>query len=143
MVAKKEYIQGIFWQHRMGTDFSRAATELKNSGIQGVSYHVASGDTVYYGKDGETLLLPGGKKKQLIIASDKNLAYLSYALRTYQAGLTKYSTFCEQIASAGVNLWIADLSRMTISYFTASGYLLREECIPAFLPSDIGHTQKN
>lgn len=128
-----EQIQVIFSSARTGQDFSRIAIELKNAGVRGFSYHVASGNILCYDDGGETLTLPGSKTLDKPVAQQKNLALLSHALRTHRAGLTDFTTFRQQTAEAGVNLWVADLNRMTVSYFTSSGYLIREETISEIL----------
>ncbi len=132
-----EQIQAIFSSAHTGNDFPRIATELKNTGIRGFSYHIASGNTLCYDDEGETLTLSGSRKLDKAIAQQKNLARLSHSLREYRAGLTDFTTFSQQAAEAGVNLWVADLNRMTISYFTSSGYLIREETISEILNSSV------
>lgn len=130
MMPDTEYLQTIFSQARTGADFPRVATELISAGIRGFSYHVASGDIRCFDDEGEALSLSGSAALLRPVARNRNLAHLSAALRAHQSGRSDFAAFCQQAADAGVNLWVADLNRMTVSYFTYGGYLIREESIP-------------
>jgi uncharacterized protein YbcV (DUF1398 family) len=134
-----EQVQTIFNMSQSGLDYPGLITLLKEAGIRGYSYHIASGDTVCYDGEGDALSLRGHKTGHHVIAREKNMARLTHALLTHQAGLMGFDEFCQQAAGAGVNLWVADLTRMTVSYFSSGGELIHEENIPAASPISTQH----
>ncbi|TNV21331.1 DUF1398 domain-containing protein [Buttiauxella sp. B2] len=128
MLTTKQ-IQSFFDTIHTGKDFPYIAAKLKTIGINGYTYLVSSGDSAFYNKQDEIRFLPGrGIARNITPQADP--ARFSHILRTHQMGKIDFTLFSQQAADAGINLWVVDLIRMNVSYFSLNGYLLHEETIP-------------
>ncbi|MDK9354848.1 DUF1398 family protein [Lelliottia sp. V106_10] len=125
-----ENMKARFLAVRTRADSVDIAMALKTAGVKSYSYHVTTGNIALYNQQDEQQLLPGDIHPPQFIAPQPDPARLTWALKMYQTGKSNFAAFCQAVASAGVNLWIVDLKRMTTSYFTASGYAIHEESIP-------------
>lgn len=124
-----KHMKALFLAEQNNADASNIANKLKAAGVNGYSYHVTTGDITLYDQKDEQLRLPGYIRTPQVISPRPDPDRLVWALKIYQAGKSGFTAFCKTAASAGVNLWIMDLKRMTTSYFTASGRAIHEENI--------------
>lgn len=114
---------------RSGASFSRVVVMLKSANIKGYSYHVASGDIGFYDAHDEKMLISGPISLHQHVTKEQNGKPFAYILRRHQAGLMDFAVFCQKAASCGVNLWVVDLTRMTVSYFAINGSLIQESAL--------------
>ncbi len=58
------------------------------------------------------------------------LPMLRHIISIHQQGKTDFSTFCEQVAAAGVKQWVIDTERMLCIYEDIDGKEMVAESIP-------------
>jgi uncharacterized protein YbcV (DUF1398 family) len=115
---------------RSGADYPRLVQELKRMGITKYDHFVSDGSTVYFGTDNSMVRLPE-THDVIPVKSPSSLSHFKKILAAHQAGKTDHATFCHEAAEAGVERWIADLGRMTVSYVNRAGQTMLVEKIPA------------
>lgn len=114
---------------KSGADFPAYVQALIQLGVSGYETYVSDGHSIYFGKDGFTLISPA-KYSPLEISGTGNHESFKSDLKDHQQGKTDYPTFCRLSAEAGVHRWVVDLSKMTCTYFDKSGNVLLTEIIP-------------
>lgn len=114
---------------KSGKDFPGLIKTFKAMGIVTYEHWVAESANVFYDASGEGLKIT--YSKPLIIVKDESSAEdLRIALKIHQAGQTDYPTFCLHSAEAGVEKWVTDLDKMTVTYLDKKGAELVIENIP-------------
>jgi uncharacterized protein YbcV (DUF1398 family) len=114
---------------KTGADYPRYIQTLKAMGITHYEFGVANGLNTYYGDQHQATDEP--KYEHLFIADRPSKEALSHAISIHQQGQTDFKTFCQMAAAAGVEKWIADLSKMVVLYLGKKGDTLLAEPIPA------------
>ncbi|WP_113652784.1 DUF1398 domain-containing protein [Pedobacter namyangjuensis] len=125
-----EQIQSAEQKVETGADFPQLAKDLKDLGVQRFDVFVMNGMTVYYGANDNTA---EGEAvyETLMIDEQSSVDDLKEALKVHQQGASDYQTFCKQAAMAGVEKWIVDLQKMTVTYLDTAGAEMVVEDIPA------------
>jgi uncharacterized protein YbcV (DUF1398 family) len=113
---------------KTGADYPRYIQTLKGMGITHYEFIVANGLNTYYGNQHQVTDEP--KYKHLFIADKSSKDALTHAIAIHQQGQTDFKTFCQMAAAAGVEKWIADLSKMVVLYLDKKGGALLAEPIP-------------
>lgn len=129
MMFTIEEIQKAEQKIKSGADFPKFIKEIKAMGVERNDVYVMNGMAIYFGKDDHTAETPPAYET-LLIEEKSSVEDLKEALRVHQTGETDYQTFCRQVASAGVEKWVADLTEMTVTYLDMSGNELIVEKIP-------------
>lgn len=124
-----EDIQTAEAKIKSGADFPNFIQEIKAMGVIRNDVFVINGMAVYYGNDDHTVQ-SAPAYEDLLIEQQSNVEELKEALKIHQNGATDYQTFCRQVASAGVEKWITDLTAMTVTYLAADGTEMVVEHIP-------------
>ena len=124
-----EDIQTAEAKMRSGADFPNFIQEIKTMGVIRNDVFVINGMAVYYGNDDHTVQ-SAPAYEDLLIEQQSNVEALKEALKIHQNGATDYQTFCRQVASAGVEKWVTDLTAMTVTYLAADGTEMVLEHIP-------------
>jgi uncharacterized protein YbcV (DUF1398 family) len=125
----KEQIQEAASKVQSGADYPRLIQDLKKLGVSKYDHFVADGSNIYYGTANYSLKIE--HDQELIPVNDISSAdKLKHTIKMHQAGQTDYPTFCLQAAEAGVEKWVSDLTKMTVSYVDKAGHTLIEEEIP-------------
>jgi uncharacterized protein YbcV (DUF1398 family) len=125
----KEQILSTLSKVRTGKDYPKLVQDLKILGVLKYEHLVSTGANVYYGTSNYPILL---KQEGISLTVNDNSSQekLKKALKIHQAGETDYPTFCKQAAESGVDKWIGDLTKMTVSYIDKEGRILLVEAIP-------------
>lgn len=112
-----------------GADFPSYVQELIQLGLKKYEAFVADGHTLYQGAEGYTIASePRYEAKE--IANEANNDQFAADLKAHQQGKTDYATFCNDCAKSGVEKWVADMERMTCTYYDLKGDEMLVEEIP-------------
>lgn len=115
---------------KSGADFPAYVREIKGMGLLRYDFMVGNGQTVYHGAEGfQTAALPIYPEK--IISQDASADAVRKIITEHQQGKTDFSTFCQQVADAGVERWVVDTETMLCTYYDLSGNQLVAEPIPS------------
>ncbi|MHA3787200.1 DUF1398 domain-containing protein [Flavobacterium hauense] len=114
---------------KSGADFPQYIQDIKALGVTDYSTFVTDGHSIFCG-DNDHMAQSPVKYETLEIAETSSVSQLGKALKVHQAGGTDYMTFCRQAASAGVEKWVTDITRMTCTYYDIAGNALIVEDIP-------------
>ncbi|SFH50539.1 DUF1398 domain-containing protein [Pedobacter insulae] len=125
-----EAIQQAEQKVKTGTDFPRFIHEIKAMGVERNDVYVINGMSIYFGKDEHTVE-SAPAYETLLIEEQSSVEDLKEALKIHQLGQTDFQTFCRQAAGAGVEKWIIDLKKMTVSYLDMAGNEMLVEEIPS------------
>lgn len=114
---------------KSGAEFPQFIQDLQTIGVTHSTVYVSNGRTTYSGANGFEL---EGEPfyPTLTIKPNSSAAKLKHAITIHQQGQTDYPTFCIQAAEAGVEKWITDALKMTVSYLDKQGKELSVEPIP-------------
>ena len=123
-----EEIQEIEQHSQGGKGFPQLAKGLAKLGVVRTDVFVINGMTTYFGEGDETVQGPP-IYEDLLIEEESSILALQEALKIHQNGASDYQTFCRELAVAGVEKWVVDLTEMTISYFDMAGKELITEKI--------------
>ncbi len=126
----KEQILEAQSKVKSGKDFPGLVRDFKEMGIATYEHWVAESANVFYDTEGTTIKITYGLPL-LTVSDDSSTEQLKLALKIHQAGETNYPTFCLQSAEAGVEKWVTDLDKMTVTYVDKKGAALVIEKIPA------------
>ena len=125
----KEQIQQAQSKSKGGKDFPQLVQDFKALGILLYEHWVGGGVNIYIGADDHAVKIESGQAL-LNVSDNSSEEKLKLALRIHQAGETDYPTFCLQSAEAGVEKWVTDINKMTVSYLDKKGNVLVLENIP-------------
>ncbi len=125
----KEQIQQAQSKSKGGKDFPQLVQDFKALGILLYEHWVGNGANIYLGADDYTVKIESGQAL-LNVSDDSSAEKLKHALKIHQAGETDYPTFCLQSAEAGVEKWVTDMSKLTVTYLDKKGNALVLENIP-------------
>lgn len=114
---------------KTGADYPNYVRDIIKLGVAGYETFVNDNHTDYVGVDGSKVSSqPSGEL--LIIADKTDKEGFLREIKAHQQGQSDYPTFRKVCAKSGVEKWVADLSKMTCSYFDKSGKELLVELIP-------------
>ena len=131
-MLSKESILAAYSKVKTGADFPRLVKDLKAIGVLNYDHIVSDGSNVFYGKDGSSIPVAiGVHQGPIIVSTNVSLEKLKRSLSIHQQGKTDYPTFCTQAGEAGVDKWVSDLEKMTVTYLDKSGDQILLESIPA------------
>lgn len=125
----KEQIQQAQSTSKGGKDFPQLVQNFKALGIVLYEHWVGNGANIYLGADDHAVKIESGQAL-LNVSDDSSEEKLKHALKVHQSGQTDYPTFCLQSAGAGVEKWVSDLNKMTVTYLDKKGKVLVVENIP-------------
>ena len=124
-----EQIKAAHAKVKSGADFPSYIQELIGLGLIRYTQYVNDGHTVYVGKNKYTIQ-SDAKYPAFTIANEADNEKLKHDLKIHQQGGTNYMTFCEHAATAGVEMWVVDMEKMTCTYYDKTGSEMLEEKIP-------------
>ena len=114
---------------KTGADFPEYVKEIKSLGLQYYEFFVTDGRTIYHGADGFSVnghaIYP---EKEIAIAASPDA--VKQIISGHQQGKSNFLTFCELVASAGVEKWVVDAQTMLCSYYDLDGNVMVAEPIP-------------
>jgi uncharacterized protein YbcV (DUF1398 family) len=117
---------------KSGADFPAYIRDLIELGVVRYETFVEDGHTVYSGIDGFTVG-SAAKYAPLTIAARKDDAAFRKDLKEHQDGKSDYLTFCKYSAVSGVWKWVADMDKMTCTYYDKANTEMLVEMIPTIL----------
>ena len=105
-------------------DYLRA---LRDIGVETYDSHVSDGHCEYFGADGQKLAGPAFHERLVIAATCDKVLFLQYLQQVEQGGVD-YLEMSRSLADNGVEKWVFDTRKLTITYLDKAGnVLLREE----------------
>lgn len=114
---------------KSGADFPSYIQEIKQLGIIAFETWVNDSHTNYFGKnDYQQKSKP--KYALLNISENSDKEKFIKSLKSHQKGETDYNTFCNHCAETGIEKWVAQLDKMTCTYFDKLGAEILVEQIP-------------
>lgn len=125
----KEQIEAASAKVKSGTDYPQLVQDFKTLGIKHYEHIVADGSTIYHGGNNHFIRLCH-VQQTIAVADISSAGKLKHALTIHQQGQTDYQTFCMQAGEAGVEKWVSDLVKMTVTYLDKSEQPLLIEAIP-------------
>jgi uncharacterized protein YbcV (DUF1398 family) len=114
---------------KTGADFPAYVQALIQMGVTGYDLFVTDRHAEYYGT-GQFSIKEEAKYPEFEIALKVNGEKFRNILNMHQIGKTNYMTFCEQLASAGIEKWSLNVKKMTCTYFDSHGVELLVEKVP-------------
>ena len=114
---------------KTGADYPSFVQEIIKLGVLEYETFVSDNHTDYIGVEGmKATSKPTGEVLTIANRSDKETFLID--IKEHQQGKTNYQTFRKECAKSGVDKWVADLTKMTCTYFDVSGNELLVEQIP-------------
>ena len=124
-----EQIKAAHQKVKSGADFPTYIQDLKQLGVTSYESFVVDGHTDYYAAN-DYKVSSNIMYEALNIAPHSNLKQFQVDIKAHQQGKTDYLTFCKDCAKSGIEKWVVCLSKMTCTYYDASGQELLVEQIP-------------
>ncbi|MFT3680806.1 MAG: DUF1398 domain-containing protein [Ferruginibacter sp.] len=124
-----EAIKAAHSKVKSGADYPAYVQDLKKMGVQYYETYVTDGNAVYYG-DNNFMTQSGSKYTPLNVADISDADKFRACLKAHQQGGSDYPIFCSQAAATGIEKWVADLEKMTCTYYDRSGREILVEQIP-------------
>ena len=124
-----EQIKAAHSKVKSGADFPRYIQDLIALGVNAYSTYVMDGHSEYFGENYHNLKSET-KYSILDVAEKSDSEIFISRLKMHQQGQTDYLTFCNDCATAGIEMWMVDTKEMTCTYYDKSGKNLLEEKIP-------------
>jgi uncharacterized protein YbcV (DUF1398 family) len=124
-----QQIKAVHAKVKTGADFPTYVQEIKKLGLLRYEYLVYNGQTVYHGANDFQV-------RSEAIYTEKTISEVSspeavkQIITEHQQGKTDFSTFCIQVAGAGVEKWVVDTQTMLCSYYDLGGNTMVAEPIP-------------
>lgn len=125
----KEQIIAAQSNVKSGADFPTLVQAFKKMGVLYYEHLVGEERNVFFGDNDHSVSIDYGKPP-LTVNDHSSAEKLRLALKIHQAGQTDYPTFCKESADAGVEKWVSDLQKMTVTYLDKKGHALVTENIP-------------
>jgi uncharacterized protein YbcV (DUF1398 family) len=97
-------------------DYPLYVQHLLNAGVASYSFDVATRVKRVFSDTGDSFELAGSTTR-IVCNNEFNESNLREALRRSVAGVTNYTQFLEEIASAGVHSYNADLKNNLVTYY--------------------------
>ena len=125
----KEQIETSHAKVQSGSDFPKYILELKNMGVKINEVIISDGSWIFKGEGNHTISFKRGLES-VDVANNSSAEKFKNILANHQKGETDYITFCIQAGEAGVEKWVTDLEKMTVTYLDKNGAILSVEDIP-------------
>lgn len=125
-----EQIKAAHSKVKTGADYPAYVQAIKELGVKSYETFVADGHTNYYGAD-DYKTSSTASYDVLKIAQASNAEQFETDIKAHQQGKTDFPTFCDQCAESGINKWVADLDKMTCTYYDKAGNEILVEEIPS------------
>ncbi len=125
----EEQILEVQSKSKGGKDFPKLVQNFKTLGILLYEHWVGNGANIYLGANDYAVKIESGQAL-LNVSDNSSEEKLKYALKIHQAGETDYPTFCLHSAEAGVEKWVTDMNKLTVTYLDKKGNVLVLENIP-------------
>lgn len=125
----KEQILEAQSKSKGGKDFPQLVQDFKTLGILSYEHWVGNGANIYLGANDYAVKIESAQTL-LHVSDDSSEEKLKQALKIHQAGETNYPTFCLHSAEAGVEKWVTDMNKLTVTYLDKKGNVLVLENIP-------------
>lgn len=124
-----EQIKAAHTKVKSGADYPNFVQDIIALGVIRYTTFISDGHTDYEGKD--HYLISSGPRSQLFtVSGESDREGLIQDLKEHQAGKTDYLGFCRLCAGTGIEKWVADLEKMTCTYFDKQGKTILVEEIP-------------
>lgn len=124
-----EQIKAAHSNVKTGADYPAFVRDIKALGVTSYETYVSDGHTNYVGANGYTTSSTA-RYAALAIAQQVNAEQFKVDIEAHQQGKTDFPTFCNQCAALGIEKWVADLEKMTCTYFDREGNKILEEKVP-------------
>lgn len=113
-----------------GVDFPKLIAQFKLMGMRTNQFELQTGLVTYTHANGDQLQAQS-KAVEVPVGATGSVEVGKDVLKRHQAGETDFSTFCTEMAEAGVCKWISDMDAMTCSYYDLAGNAIIVEMIPS------------
>lgn len=124
-----EQIKEAHSKVKSGAQYPVYVHEIIKLGVTSYTTYVTDGNTFYEGKESYKIE-SGAKYQSLKIADRSNKEAFIIDIKAHQQGKSDYSTFCRQCSEYGIEKWVADLTKMTCTYYDKAGDEMLVEEIP-------------
>jgi uncharacterized protein YbcV (DUF1398 family) len=124
-----DQIQASHQKVKTGADFPAFVQALVQMGVTGYDMYVADRHAEYFGKN-QFSVKEDAKYPEFTVSGKGDNERFRNILRMHQMGKTNYMTFCEQLATAGIERWSLNVKKMTCTYFDIHGTVMLEEKVP-------------
>lgn len=112
-----------------GADFPQFVQDAKQLGLLSYDHYVVDGHDEFRGAD-NFMLASGPVGAPLTVAAQGSVEQVAHAIAIHQQGQTDYTTFCQQVAAAGVEKWTVEAVSMQCIYYDKHATVLVVEPIP-------------
>jgi uncharacterized protein YbcV (DUF1398 family) len=93
---------------------------LKAIGVEKYDSYLTDGHSVYFGKDGHTVMSPPAHEKQSIAETSNRENFLKH-LKLHEQGKTSYVEMSQGLADTGIEKWTVDTSKTTMIFYDKAG----------------------
>ncbi len=125
----REQIETAHNKVKSGADFPIYVDEIKDMGVKSHEVVLFDGTWIFRGADGQVLQFKSGMEN-VHISVQSSPEKFKQILSMHQKGETDYATFCNQAGETGVERWISDFEKMTVTYLGSDGAVIDVEPIP-------------
>jgi len=115
-----EQINAIHDRLGSAETLAQYAQELHKIGVEHADSYVADGHSEYFAKDGHSIVSsPAHEKLAVSEASDKQ--GLLYYLDLHDAGKINYLEMSSSLAKSGIEKWVINTSKLTMTFYDKAG----------------------
>ncbi|CAM3887901.1 MULTISPECIES: DUF1398 family protein [Staphylococcus] len=116
-------------QQYTGVNFPKLFQAFKAMGITINTVDIQNGTTVYTHQSGEQII-DKGVKSTVPISHHTDKEQLQESLKQHQIGETDFSSFCDEMAQAGIYKWHISIDAGTCAYVNLKNEIVIVERIP-------------
>jgi uncharacterized protein YbcV (DUF1398 family) len=121
-----EQINELHDRYGSASTFHKYAEGLAELGVIHADTFVSDGHSEYFGAKGHTVTSPAVHDLFLIADSSSKAAFEKH-LRAHEQGKTSYLEMSRGLADSGVEKWVLDTKKMTLSFVGTAGEVLLSE----------------
>ncbi len=130
MMFTKEQIEYAHSKVKSGADFPKYVQEIIELGV--ISHEVVLSECLWiFRGNNEHVVQYREGVENLIVAKQASTENFKRILLNHQKGETDYVTFCIQAGESGVDRWLSDFEKMTVTYLDINGNAVDVEPIPS------------
>ena len=121
-----EQINELHDRYGSASTFHKYAEGLAELGVTHADTFVSDGHSKYSGAEGHTVTSPAVHEVFSIADTSSKTAFEKH-LRAHEQGKTSYLEMSQGLADSGVEKWVLDTKKMTLSFVDKAGQVLLSE----------------
>lgn len=125
----KEQIELAHSKVKSGEDFPKYVKEIISIGVKSHEVVLSDRTWIFRGFNGQEVQFTKGVEN-IIISKKASKESFKQILSNHQSGGTDYITFCIQAGESGIERWLSDFEKMTVTYIDLYGNTVDVEPIP-------------